>query len=173
MVEVLRTGTLFQASDRGATAGEPGTSLMRLRLRVLSADDRAEPPPRGETEPDTGGSVAPDGFDQQVQARLLELPFLTPEELRSRGADPDDSRLIRLTHPERGDQLPAFQFTGAGQPWPVVQRVNEQLDARADPWGVTCWWVDPHARLDAVPADLLGRDQDALLLRAAAAVEVD
>jgi hypothetical protein len=51
--------------------------------------------------------------------------------------------------------------------------VNERLNAAADPWGVTCWWVDPHARLDAVPADLLGHGRDALLLQAAAAVGVD
>jgi len=108
-----------------------------------------------------------------VQARLLDLPFLSPDELRSRGGEPDDSRLIRLTHPDRGVQLPAFQFTGAGRPRPVVQEVNEQLDAAADPWGVTCWWVDPHARLGAVPADLLGQQRDALILRAAAAVGVD
>jgi hypothetical protein len=50
--------------------------------------------------------------------------------------------------------------------------VNELLDAAADPWGVLCWWVDPHAGLDGAPADLLGAHEDTLLLRAAAAVGV-
>jgi len=114
-----------------------------------------------------------DDFDRQVRSRLLALPSLSPEELAERGADPANERLIRLPFPGGGDQFPAFQFTTAGPPWDVVARINDSLGARSDPWGVTCWWVDPHARLDAVPADLLGRDQDALLLRACAAMKED
>jgi hypothetical protein len=172
MVEVLRTGTMFATGGHGVTLDDVEISLERLRRLVLGPDASAEPPPSG-TDLDTDWPEAADEFDQQVQARLLDLPFLSPDEVRSRGGDPNDSRVIRLPHPDRGDQLPAFQFTGVGNPWPVVQTVNEQLNAAADPWGVTCWWVDPHARLDAVPADLLGQGRDALILRAAAAVEED
>jgi len=67
-------------------------------------------------------------------------------------------------------RLPAFQFGPDGQPWLVVQEVNQRLGAAADPWGMTCWWVDPHQQLAFSPQDLLGRDSDDLLREAAAAV---
>jgi hypothetical protein len=157
MVEVLRTGTMFDPGSHENVSAGVAESLRRLRTLVLGA----------------GGGPLPDGFDREVRGRLLGLPFLRPDELRDRDLDPDDPGLIRLTDPDHGTQLPAFQFTESGVPWPVVRQVNERLDAAADPWGVTCWWVDPHAGLDAAPADLLGQDRDALLLRAAAALGAD
>ncbi len=130
-----------------------------------------------------GESTEPDWLDQlgqEVRERLLALASLSPAEVRGRGVDPDDSGLIRLRRPERGSQLPAFQLpafqfqpVGGGPPWPVVTRVNRLLDARTDPWGVTCWWVDPHARMAAAPADLLGTGQDDLLLWTAAQIGAD
>jgi len=159
MVEVLRTGTMLNAGVREVSAGEIENSLARLRLSVLPTEATDHP--------------ELDEFDRQVQARLLDLPFLSPDELRGHDVDPNDERLIRLSHPDGGVRLPAFQFSDVGKPWRVVQEVNERLDTLADPWGATCWWVDPHARLDAVPADLLGEGHDALLMRAAAAVGVD
>ncbi|WP_248827719.1 hypothetical protein [Frankia sp. Mgl5] len=181
LVEVLRTGPMLAP---GGLAGDK-TGLLdegfRLILRAAGDDPGGTPAPAPAPAPaprqEPGHTALPalDEFDRQVQARLLALPSLSPEELRARGTDPDDRRLIRLAHPDRGDQLPAFQFAGSGQPWPVVRQVNERLDAEADPWGVTCWWIDPHARLDAAPAELIGLDRkrDALLLRAAAAMAVD
>jgi hypothetical protein len=151
---------MFDPGDHGNVSAAVAESLARLRTLVL--------PLAGPTEP-----YAVDEFDRQVRGRLLALPYLSPDVLRGRDVDPDDRALIRLTHPDRGVQLPAFQFTEAGTPWPVVRQVNERLGAVADPWGVTCWWVDPHAGLDASPADLLGQGQDTLLLRAAAALGVD
>lgn len=175
LVEVLRTGPMLAP---GGPAGGKAALLsegFRLILRAAGDDPDGTPAPAPPQGPGHAAPPALDEFDRQVQARLLALPSLSPDELRARGADPDDRRLIRLAHPDRGDQLPTFQFAGSGQPWPVVQQVNEQLDAEADPWGVTCWWVDPHARLDAAPAELIGLDhrRDALLLRAAAAMAVD
>jgi hypothetical protein len=155
MVEVLRTGTMFDPGNHGNAAADVAESLARLARRVFPEPSRAKPL---------------DEFDHEVRGRLLDLPAFSPDELRERAIDPDDHRLIRLPHPDRGPQLPAFQFTEDRTPWPVVQAVNEQLDAAADPWGVTCWWVDPHAGLDAAPAELLGQGQDELLSRAAAAL---
>jgi hypothetical protein len=160
MVEVLRTGTMFDPGGRGDPSVTVAESWAQLKILVLRQAGPAEPPTLDE-------------FDQEVRGRLLTLPNLSPDVVRDRNVDPDDRGLIRLTHPERGTRLPAFQFSAAGTPWPVVRQVNERLDAAADPWGVTCWWVDPHAGLDASPADLLGSGQDALLLRAAAAMGVD
>jgi hypothetical protein len=160
VVEVLRTGTMFDPGGGADAAATVADSLAKLRVLVLRQAGPGAPP-------------ALDEFDREVRGRLLTLPYLSPEVVRGRDVDPDDRGLIRLTRPDRGVQLPAFQFTEAGAPWPVVRRVNERLGAGADPWGVTCWWVDPHAGLDARPADLLGRGQDALLLRAAAALGVD
>ena len=48
-----------------------------------------------------------------------------------------------------------------------MREINELLDAAGDPWGIACWWVDPHERLDTAPAALLGRDEDAVLRLAA------
>jgi hypothetical protein len=157
MVEVLRTGTMFDPGSDENSSAELGESLARLRMRVLQ---------------EGGRSSDLDEFDREVRGRLLDLPALSADEVRRRDVDPDDPGLIRLSHPDRGIQVPTFQFDETGSPWPVVRQVNERLDAAADPWGVTCWWVDPHAGLDATPADLLGRGRDALLLRAAAALGV-
>jgi hypothetical protein len=159
MVEVLRTGTMFDPGDHANVSTTVAESLTQLRMLVLRPAGPADPP-------------ALDEFDREVRGRLLDLPYLSPDVLRGRDVDPDDRGLIRLTHPDRGVQLPAFQFTRDHAPWPVVLQVNERLDAAVDPWGVACWWVDPHAGLNASPADLLGQGQDALLLRAAAALGV-
>lgn len=157
MVEVLRTGTMFDPGGHQNLSSVVETSLARLRARVIESG--IEPPELDE-------------FDREVRGRLLALPFLSPDQVRDRGVDPDEPGLVRLTRPDGGVQLPAFQFTDTGAPWSLVREVNERLDAAADPWGVTCWWVDPHAGLDAAPADLLGKGQDALLSQAAAALVV-
>jgi len=171
MVALLRTGIMYKSGGGVATA-EVAESLLRLRLLVLPDYPAGSAgPPAAWLE--TGHPEGLTEFDRQVQTRLLDLPFLNMSELRRRAIDPDDARLIRLVNPGHGVQYPAFQFTADGGPWPVVQEVNEQLDALTDPWGVTCWWVDPHAVLAAAPATLLGRGQDDLLRQAAAAVEVD
>jgi hypothetical protein len=157
VVEVLRTGTMFDPGGHQNHSSVVRTSLARLRVQVFGP---------GARDPEF------DEFDREVRGRLLALPFLSPDQLRGRGVDPDDPGLLRLTNTDHEVQVPAFQFTATGALWPVVQEVNEHLDAAADPWGVTCWWVDPHAGLDAAPADLLGQGQDTLLLQAAAALVV-
>jgi hypothetical protein len=169
MVERLR-GVMFDPGGQESPAAGIGESFRRLRLQVLG-DDLAgvsAEPARG-----AGEQAVADDFERQVQARLLSLPSLSPDELRRRVIDPADARLIRLAGLDQAIRFPAFQFSASGAPWPVVQEVNEQLDAAADPWGVTCWWVDQHAGLAVAPADLLGRGEDDRLRRAAAAVGVD
>jgi hypothetical protein len=119
-----------------------------------------------------------DDFDRLVEERLLSLPSLSPQDARQRGINPNDLRLIRLPRPGAAPefQLPAFQFDRAGdawEAWDIVMEVNQVLDAADDPWGVTCWWVDLHARLGDSPVDLLGRGQDSLIRRAARAMVED
>jgi hypothetical protein len=170
LVEVLRTGAMHAAPKGGAAAADIELSLRRLRRLVfgsghpLSAESPAEP---------LAESSALDEFDREVRARLLELPAYSAEEVRHHRANPDDSRLIRLARPDHEVQLPAFQFVESGVPWPIVREVNALLHTDTGPWGVTCWWVDPHARLDSVSMDLLGRGEDRPLLRAAQAVGED
>jgi hypothetical protein len=173
----LLSVTMYDPGGRSAVAGEEqlARSWSTLRALVLSPDDAAARGRRG--VPDRSAARPPElrDFDRLVQGRLLSVPWVSPDELRRRGVDPDGDGLIRLSGPERGVQLPAFQFSsGTGQPWPAAEAVNRLLGAAADPWGVTCWWVDPHAGLGGdPPADLLGRDQDEALFRMAAWVGAD
>ena len=168
---LLPPGVMYQPGGDVATA-QIAESLLQLRMFVLPGHPAESAGPAAAAD-DSGQPAGLTEFDRRVRARLLDLPFLSPDELRRRAIDPDDTRLICLVNPAREAQYPAFQFTAAGGPWPVVQEVNEQFGARADPWGVTCWWVDPHAALTVAPVSLLGRGQDDLLRQAAAAVEVD
>jgi hypothetical protein len=176
MVRLLLAGTMFRRGGDGPSGNSEDLALSwsRLRALVLTPDGSPEPiMPMTAAGPPPGLQAAISEFDRRVQSRLLRLPFHSPEELRGRDIDPDVLGLIRLTRQDRGVQLPAFQFAPTGEPWPAVVAVNELLGAAADPWGVTCWWVDPHAGLGGVPADLLGQGQDDLLLKAAAAVGAD
>jgi hypothetical protein len=119
-----------------------------------------------------------DDFDRRVRANLWAFPAFTPAEL---GADvARQPGLIRLPADRDGDQhddgsgvrFPAFQFDPQRRPRATVLQINTRLRADADPWGVMCWWVYPHARLAAVPTDLLDVDEP-LLTRAAAALLED
>lgn len=168
VIEVLRTRTLYASPETGSPEEKLAGALRWLRGQVRPGEQArlagsAEGPP-GDAAPGT------DDFDRQVEDRLLSLPSLSPDDVRRHYGDPDDDGLIRLPRPDRAVQLPAFQFTPAGTPWPLVQEVNGLLGAASDPWGVTCWWVDPHEGLAASPADLLGQGRDDLVRRAAAAV---
>ena len=171
--DIMRTGVMFSPPVDAATADaelleelwllsnlvlDPGESAWRGRHPELDdLVDLAEDP------------AGADDIDQMVEERLLRLPSLTPEEARLHGVDPDDTRLIRLPRPGAVPefQLPEFQFAPVGGAWDIVMEVNQVLDAADDPWGVMCWWVDPHARLGDAPARLLGHGQDNLILRAA------
>jgi hypothetical protein len=172
VVPLLRDAMLVYDAGASvtATAENLARSWLRLRELVLPPQDAA-----ATATPAPAGSAASEPpalseFDRRVQSRLLGLPAVSPAEVRDRNVNPDGGGLIRLPRPDREVQLPVFQFAGNGEPWPAVQAVNERLDAAADPWGVTCWWVDPHAGLGAAPAELLGTGQDELLLQAAASV---
>jgi hypothetical protein len=170
VIRTMRTATMYSSGTLDPGSRIAG-ALRWLRAQIESGGPASEPQPRqtNGTEPgDSAGEL--DDFDRHVRARLLSLPMLTTEEVRGNQVDPGSSGLIRLDGPDRQIRLPAFQFAPDGRPWPVVREVNNRLGAAADPWGVTCWWVDPHQRLAASPQDLLGRDSDDLLRWAAAAV---
>lgn len=177
VIEVLRTGVMYGNMEAHQVEARLAGAMRWLSLQVLPEGARDDGPAsiemgapadgRGTAEPDSG--VA-DDFDRQVEIRLLDLPSLSSDEVRRGHADPDDNRLIRLPRPDHTVQLPSFQFTPAGTAWPIVQEVNAILSAMTDPWGVTCWWVDPHEGLAVAPVDLIGRGHDHLLRRAAAAV---
>lgn len=100
---------------------------------------------------------------------LLTARALTGQQVRDGGADPGLPGLIRLAPPDGTPRIPAFQLSQAGQPIPVVLTINHLLGADDDPFGVADWWLGRNAWLDAVPADLLGQVDDALLVRAARA----
>jgi hypothetical protein len=166
VIGIMRTTTMYSASDEDADTQLAG-ALRWLRVQV---GGRAAAPVPEPAELSTAAPEELDPFDRQVRARLLSLPSLTAEDVRRGHVDPGDRGLIRLAGPDRQVRLPAFQFAPDGRPWPVVLEVNERLGAATDPWGVTCWWVDPHQRLAASPLELLARNSDDLLRWAAAAV---
>jgi hypothetical protein len=180
VTRVLLTRTMYSGRGNEQSAAALADSLRRLSMLVLASGESAWPAPGvsnpaaaepAPEPPPSGHAGRPDDFDRHVQARLLALPSLSADDAWRGHIEPDDSRLIRLPGPDGAVRLPAFQFTPAGEPWPVVQEVNQVLDAARDPWGVTCWWVHPHERLGVVPADLLGRGDDELLRWAALTVE--
>ncbi|MEU7003152.1 hypothetical protein [Nonomuraea sp. NPDC046570] len=111
------------------------------------------------------GRVSGVEVTRAVEDRLFEVP--------AESVEVDELWLIRL---ERGDgrvRVPAFQFEGPRQVWPVVREVNRILGADEDPWGVADWWLGRNAWIDAVPADLLGGSRDGELVAAALAVGGD
>lgn len=70
----------------------------------------------------------------------------------------------------RGYLYPAFQFDQERRDvFDEVRAVNERLDATNDPWGVASWWISPHARLGARPADLVGTNRGGDLVAVARA----
>jgi hypothetical protein len=105
-----------------------------------------------------------------VAARLLRAPALTENEVRQRGADPADPRLIRLDRPDGGQQWPTFQFSRQDGPLPVVREVNEVLGAAADPLAAADWWLSRNNWLGDQPSRLIGRVPDDYLVRAALVV---
>lgn len=116
-------------------------------------------------------------IESSARQAIFEHPHLEPngvaDILRSRDRN-RRSPANRLR--ERGDivgyQLagrylyPAFQFdatTAAVRP--IVAEVNQLLDAKNDPWGVTSWWISPSGWLKGSqsPATLAtegGHDDD-------------
>jgi hypothetical protein len=110
--------------------------------------------------------------DDDPDAWLLAAPSLSEQDVRAFGVAPERAGLLRLPGKDQDSRprWPAFQFDADGRPVPVVLAVNELLGASADPWGVADWWLGENAWLEAVPADLIGRVADAVLLAAARAV---
>ena len=168
--QLLRSGTMLDSGLSERPEDVLADDLRRLS-RLVSAASPAVPAAAAAVS--AAGTGPPGGdFDRRVQARLQALPSLSADDPRSRTVAPDPG-LIRLPRPDGTAQLPAFQFGPSGAPWPVVREINEMLNAAGDPWGVACWWVDPHGRLGAAPAALLGQGEDALLRLVAKTVGED
>lgn len=108
-----------------------------------------------------------------VLDRLLRAPALTEDDVRRRGADPADPRLIRLERRDGGRQWPEFQFGPGGGPLAVVRAVNELLDAAGDPLGAADWWLSRNAWLNGQPSRLIGVVPDDHLVRAARALRAE
>jgi len=180
VIRIMSTRTLYSTATADATDSPLADDLTWLRAQVFPSNpddpERARPDEQADAASAVGARGAPkapptlDEFDRQVEARLLSLPSLTENEVRRNNVDPDDDGLIRLPAPNRAVRLPAFQFNPEGRPWPVLREVNRRLNAAADPWGVACWWVDPHQWLAASPATLLGEGRDDQLRWAAASI---
>jgi hypothetical protein len=175
--DILPPDHEISAMMRTGIMGGPATADAQLLEELWLLSDLVLDPGESAWRAAHGGtgSEDTDDFDRLVEERLLGLPSLSPQDARQRGINPNDLRLIRLPRPGAAPefQLPAFQFGPAGDAWDIVMEVNQVLDAADDPWGVTCWWVDLHARLGDAPADLLGLGQDSLIRRAAQAMVED
>jgi hypothetical protein len=122
---------------------------------------QAHPAPQVDPEPKAGlsgpaeGQPIPEyGSYAAVIGRLIDLPALSPEEVRRAGTDPQLPELIRLQD-RAAIRLPRFQFDLAGAARPIVLEVNRVLGAAQDPWGVAGWWTDLHAWLERAPMELL------------------
>jgi hypothetical protein len=96
-----------------------------------------------------------------IRRRLLAAPSLGAGTVQRRGGDPQSRGLIRLRASGGELRLPAFQFTVATAPWPVVLEVSGILDAEHDPWGTADWWLSGNSWLDGeAPAQMLGAGRD-------------
>ena len=162
--QLLRSGTMLDSGLSERPEDVLADDLRRLSRLVSAASPAvtAAAAAVSAAVPPTAAGAPGGDFDRRVQARLLALSSLSADAPRRRAVAPDPW-LIRLPRPDGTAQLPAFQFGPSGALWPVVREINEMLNAAGDPWGVACWWVDPHGRLDAAPAALLGQGEDVLL----------
>lgn len=150
---------LVELGPASAVRKELDRALGFPRFKAGAADWRALTPATTKVRP-------------PVDAWILAAAAASPAGVRRRGTDPDLPGLIRLHRPDGQVSLPAFQFTRAGEPKPLVLRINQLLGADTDPWGVADWWLCPNIWLAGTPADLLGTLDDHVLVAAAvAAVE--
>jgi hypothetical protein len=146
--ERLAPGPVRRAAQLGAWFGLAGP----LRVRL-------------------GGPPEPTAEDveREADARLLDAPALTADDLNAHGIDPDDPDLIRLDGVDGAARWPAFQFGDDGAVFGVVREVNRILAASDDPFGAADWWLGGNGRLGDAPARLIGAVPDAELVAAARA----
>lgn len=157
VIAALR-GTVMYGVARPATLSGDLTRLRELAL--------GEPGPVPEDPLDEEDS--PNDLQQRVEAALRAVPSFDAAEIPAA----DQTGLILLPGAgANGPQLPSFQFDPDRRPRQVVVAVNKVLEAAEDPWGVSCWWVYPHARLGTAPVELLDQQEPRLLAAAQAVVE--
>lgn len=153
-VGVLLRSLLTESERVEALAGEPrhllDTDVVESDIRIRAAARAAV--------------LAVEMLDSSAVGQLLGIGIRNTREeasrLRRKGA------LLGLPNARRAYVFPAFQFDAAARRLnPVVAKVNEELDALGDPWGVGSWWVSPHARLGgSAPRSLVGTDREDDLL---------
>jgi hypothetical protein len=156
------------AAVRAATAAEEVThALAGEPLSVLRADDVLR----------TARILG------EAQNRINREPLLDAEAagalLGSQSGT--NRRQYANAQRQRGDLLgvprlnaylyPAFQFDLARRCIrETAAAVNRMLGASDDPWGVASWWTTPSERLqNRAPKDLLGTEEESLLLELASA----
>lgn len=149
LIVMLRNRFRFDAGAARPDPSEGRSAAIPLRDWLSARLPAAAP----EEEPWTW-------MHRRVRERLLALPWRPGEDAAiARWRD----LLVRLDGPS-GLQVPTFQLDEEGHAWPELLEVNRLLDAGRDPWGVCCWWVDPHAELGHPPVDLLGTDRASWLV---------
>lgn len=150
-----------------------------IRVLVASMMDADEHVNRlAGTPSDITDRLALESRIQDLRARahrhVLNAPMLTSAAVASVVGASDANPRQAASGPRRRGRLlglpqgntyvfPQFQFdVDARRIHPVVERINVQLDALGDPWGVASWWLSPTPRLHGqTPADLVGADRDA------------
>ena len=149
----------------------PSLALLRASLSAAALDEVIRLKPAAAGDPDRTEDPEKAGDpDREAEDWLLAAPAVDQAEVRRHGVDPESPALIRLGGPGQASRWPTFQFDPAGRPYPVVTEINILLDADHDPWGVADWWLGRNAWLDACPANLVARGEDARLIAAAQAV---
>lgn len=110
----------------------------------------------------------------QVQNRILQERLLDADAVGTLLGSQSESNLRQYANTQRlrGELLgiprlnaylyPEFQFdTARGRIYETARSINQQLDAKNDPWGVASWWTTSSERLgNRAPKDLLGTDDE-------------
>lgn len=117
----------------------------------------------------------------EAMGAIWDQPMFGPREVASAiGAKPSNREKVRQFRVRswivglpsgRGFLYPAFQFdVNRREVFPEVRAVNVELSANSDPWGAASWWIAENARLQAIPADLVGTSRAQDLAYAAGAI---
>ncbi|MFC0451731.1 hypothetical protein [Rhodococcus jostii] len=168
-LRALPDGEFFALLAREVANRESMSSVRDALLSLvasgptLSASIASAVPAHAVTE-----SIARARIETTARQAIFEHPHLEASDvadvLRSRDSN-RRSPASRLR--ERGDIVgyeiggrylyPSFQFDSAtAKVRPVVAEINQLLNAKHDPWGVSSWWISPSGWLQGgqSPADL-------------------
>ena len=160
----------------------PAEELEGLRdylISEISQEQHHDGEPRQAVERVFESLVAQIRLKADAMATISNSPMLTDREAAATlNVDGDivdslrcNSTLLAIPS-EGGYRYPLFQFdTDLSTIHNSVRVVNELLNARTDPWGAAGWWLFPHDRLGARPADIVASSQLRLVAAAKAVTE--